>query len=340
MGDLLNLPIELIESIFTFVNSPMDLISLTETCMLFNNIISKTDCLTEKLTLYIDYPINLELFATVMRTSERKYRNIKITRSREVMSNTFRDPSPRRIFQHVSPYIRHLEFNWSNSSLLRVRENSLFDVVVNRHGRHYVAEDIQVPANPYRMQFHQAREQPRRDSFQEFLDILKEFKNLRSMKWYHVHLERNTTPLGGCLNSLASVRELVMKHCDAHCFEMLSACNQLVKFDFSDPFWMSTSRNPGIESFENFLIRQDSLKNLTLHNIQYSRLFQNDHSQSINFKLTHLELKNIFFKDKSNAEKFFQTQNQLQTISLHIQNEKVRILDEVLFYNDILRNSK
>lgn len=341
---MLRLPIELLESIFSFVESAKDIVSLSETCILFNQIITRSDKLTSKLTLYVNYPLHLESFATIMRISERKYRNLKITRSRERYNNNV-DPSPSRIFESVAPYIRHLEFNWANSSL-RIRENALVDIVVNRHGhgRHFDEH------NPFhRMLIPQAHiqqaalvrdQQPRHDSFQEFVNILQEFKNLRSMKWLHVHLERNPSPITISLSCLSSVRELTMKHCDAQCFEMLNSCNQLIKLDFQDPFWISTSRNPGIESLERFLIQQDSLKYLRLENIQYSRLFQSDYSEVVNFKLNHLILKNVFFKDNVNAEKFFQTQNQLQTIEFQVQNEKVRVLHDVFFYNKILKISK
>lgn len=343
MAHILRLPIELLESIFTFVDSAKDIISLSETCVLFNQIIAETEKLTNKLTLYVNYPVNLEQFGSITKTTERKYRNLKITRSRERLGNCV-DPSPSRIFETVAPNIRNLEFNWANSSL-RVRENSLVDIVVNRHGhgRHFEEH------NPFnrmlipQAHIHQAREQqqqPRHDSFQEFVKILQEFKNLRSMKWFHVHLERNAFPFATPLRCLSSVRELKMKHCDAHCFDMLSSCNQLIKLDFSDPFWISTSRNPGIESLEMFLIRQNDLKHLRLENIQYSRLFQTDYSEDIIFKLHHLILKNVFFKDNVNAEKFFQTQNQLQTIDFQVQNEKVRVLHDVFFYNKILKISK
>lgn len=333
MSSMLKLPIELIETIFSHVNSPQDILSLSQVCVFFNDIISRTDRIVGKLTLCIDYPFNLESFATSMKYSVRKYRNIKITRSREIMRSDYRDSSHHKIFENVSQNIRHLELNWSNSNLRR-RENLLVDVVP-RHGSRNIRD-------PFRMQlhYHQAREQPRRDSFQEFVDILKEFKNLHSMEWNHVHLERNTSPLDEDLSFLSSIKELVMKNCDAHCFEMLTSCNQLQKFDFTNPFWISTSRNPDIERFENFLIKQDNLKYLRLQNIKYSRLFQTDYSESINFKLHHLILKNIFFKDNLNAEKFFQTQDQLQSIDLQLQNERVRILDSIEFYNNILKTSK
>lgn len=339
---MIRLPIELLESIFLFVESAEDIISLSETCKLFNQIITRADKLTGKLTLYVNYPVQLEAFAAVMCGSERKYRNLKITRSRERC--TCVDLSPSRIFENVAPHIRHLEFNWANSGL-RARENSLVDIVVNRHGhgRHFDEH------NPFHrmlipqahIQQAQAREQqPRHDSFQEFVNILQEFENLSSMKWYHVHLERNPSPLGLTLSRLSSVRELKMKHCDAQCFEMLNSCNQLLKLDFSDPFWISTSRNPGIENLEKFLVRQKVLRYLRLENIQYSRLFQSDYSDAIIFKLHHLILKNVFFKDNVNAEKFFQTQNQLQTIEFQVQNEKVRVLHDIFFYNKILKISK
>jgi hypothetical protein len=127
-----------------------------------------------------------------------------------------------------------------------------------------------------------------------------------------------------------------MKHCDAYCFDCLLNCTQLKKFIFCDPFW-GASRTPGVDSFESFLVNQNELKSLSIQNIQYPRLFHIDRSDSINFKLNHLTLKDVYFKDSNYAEKFFRTQNELRMIDFQLQNEKVRSLDEVLFYNNILK---
>lgn len=336
MVELYKMPVELLEHIFTFTESS-EILALSETCNKFNFVIAGSQKLSGKLTLYINYPENMELFADMISQSRRRYRNIKISKSREQATEKVRDLSPQRYFANICSTIRCLELNWSNSSS-RARENSLIEFVMNRRqNRQQRFDEFYDPLN--RVQninnvHNQIRERARND-VAEFTSILKEFKNLTTMKWTNVHLERHHS-MHESLSHLVSVKELVMKHCDAYCFEILSSCNQLQKFSFSDPFW-GANRNPGIESLETFLVKQNHLKSLSLQNIQYPRLFYVDRSASINFKLNSLTLKNVYFKDSNIAEKFFRTQNELRSIDFQLQNEKVRSLDEVLFYNNILK---
>lgn len=336
MAQLNKLPVELLELIFSYGDSK-DMINLSETSSLFASVIAGNDKLSSKFTLYINYAENMESFADTMSRTQRRYRNIKISKSREPSNENVRDLSPKRYFASISNYVRNLELNWSNSSS-RARENSLIEFVMNRRQNRQRFDEMFNPYDRVQHVHNQIRERARNDSITEFTNILREFKNLITMKWINVHLERNSSNHESLLH-LSSVQELEMKHCDAYCFEILSSCNQLKKFSFSDPFW-GASRNPGIESFEVFLVSQNSLKSLSIQNIQYPRLLYVDRSNNIKFKLNSLTLKNVFFKDSNLAEKFFKTQDELRVIDFQLQNEKVRSLDEVLFYNNVLKISK
>ncbi|KAG5676656.1 hypothetical protein PVAND_006474 [Polypedilum vanderplanki] len=172
---------------------------------------------------------------------------------------------------------------------------------------------------------------------QEFIGIIKQFKNLERMEWSHVHLEKRT--MSNTIESLdyTRLKELKLKFCDSFCFELLTSCqNSLTTLQICEPF-LGNLQNPGIESFETFLVGQKSLKDLKIFNIQYPRLFQNDSTAEIQFKLNHLVLHNVFFKNKTIAENFFRTQNELISIDFQIKNEKLRNLDEMLWYNNIIR---
>lgn len=324
-------PVELLEHIFSFVHSSNEIIALSETCILFHEVILSSEKLLSFLKIVINYTEdNLGIFSKTMALSRRRYRNIKILKTNERQNGYNNHTRSPRYFSKIAQNIRHLELVQSSSR--NARENTLFEFVMNRRQR--------LDFNQHdRIQHAHRQGRDRNDSISELITVLREFNNLVSMKWNNVHLERNPLSHEKILH-LSTVEELEMKHCDPHCFELMSSIQRLKKFKFSDPFW-SSSRNPGIESLENFLVHQTAtLKNLTVHNIQYPRLFQIDRSTNIIFKLHSLSLKYVFFKDSNFAEKFFRTQDELRNFEFIIQNEKVRSLDEVLFYNNILKLGK
>jgi hypothetical protein len=172
----------------------------------------------------------------------------------------------------------------------------------------------------------------RNELYREFVHILFGFPNVVKMEWIYVQLERG----GNVHLKFPNLKELRFQQCDAYCFYIVGSCKRLDSLQIVDPFWGS-SRNPGVENFETFLISQTQLKNLEISNVQYPRLFHIDKTEQIQFKLNHLELKNVFFKEKTSAENFFRTQNQLQSINFQIQNERVRCLEELQWYNNIIK---
>lgn len=149
-----------------------------------------------------------------------------------------------------------------------------------------------------------------------------------------MHLERDRPANEPAIQYLR-LRSVLMKQCDSFCFDLLSSCTRLNRLLIVEPWW--NNRLSGIDTFEMFLMKQTELRDLRMINIQYPRLFLNDRSENFSFRLETLILRNVFFADKENAVKFFRTQTELRSIELQFQNEKVRMLDEVMFYNNILR---
>lgn len=229
--------------------------------------------------------------------------------------------------------VHDLRIDWREA--LRPREASLFELMVRRRGaafaRGRAAGHVDHPDDAVAAQ---ALANVREDIYMEFVHIIKFFSNVKKLSLLNVHLEKGRQPNDPEL-SYPHLTNLFVRQCDSFCFELLASCTNLEKLNVSDPFW--NSRSPGVDTFEAFLISQNVLKNLKLKNFTYPRLFQVDRTANIAFRLNSLVLKQVYFADKEIADNFFRTQNELKIIDFQLHNEKVRCLDELLWYNKILK---
>lgn len=335
MVELSDLPPEVLEILFGFLDERA-ILTVTECCTKFNDIVSQSDRLTKKLTLNLKYPLDLNSFAASLLLSSRRYRKLKVGRSRDRPRDVVDDPATNsRLFRKLGEIIKCLSIDWTNAC--RPREASLFEIMNRRRlavrgAARAEAHDMDPFDNPIAQA--QALANVREDIYNEFVNIIRHFTNAEKIRLFNVHLEQRRQP-GDQVIQYPYLRDLKIKQCDAYCFDFLSSCTRLEKLAVIDPWW--NARNPGIETFETFLINQRVLKELRLKNFQYPRLFQLDRTEQIAFKLDTLVLKSVFFADKEIANKFFKTQNELVKIDLQLHNEKVRSLDEMLWYNEILR---
>lgn len=327
MVELIDLPPEVLVLMFEFLDGK-SLIALTETCTKFHGIIESSERLTKKLTLHIRYPTDLNGLASSLAVSNRRYRNLKIVKPRDPA-----DPDcniPVSLLTKLGGMIKHLRIDWSNA--MRPREAaSLIELMgrrarIARHAGHF-GVDFDGQARVEMGNF-------REDIYNEFFGLIRHFQNVETLSLFNVHLEKGRQMNDAELH-YPNLQEFSLKQCDAYIFELLSSCNSLNSLEVHDPWW--NGRNPGIDTFETFLISQISLKKLHLKNISYPRLFQTDRTENIIFKLDELVLSQVFFADKNIANRFFRTQNQLKKIEFQLNNERIRGLDEMQWYNDILR---
>lgn len=350
------LPPELLEQIFVHLDVSKDILSLTLVCRTFKGVVENCERLTKNLELCIKYPTtkSVDAFLSVMNQTQRRYRKLSIIRSRR-RSEEGNIYDMVKMLRSISANIKVLQINWHSHRSIELplvehsartrREAILFlnnrahQMIPNQNqnnnngnannGNNFVQLNLeQVPRDDIRDELNR-----------EFIKIIQQFRILDKLALYHVHLEKKVQPENGESLNFASLKELKMKCCDAYCFDTLASSTQLKKFEISEPYW--TAQNPGINNFESFLVNQTELKYLKIKSIQYPRLFnQSDSTSSIRFKLNHLVLDHVFFKDKTIAENFFKTQTELKTIDFQVQNEKLRNLDEVLWYNTIIKTGK
>lgn len=331
MVELSQLPPEVLEILFELLDDKSILV-VSESCTKFSSIVSNSERLTKKLTLHLRYPLDLNGLAESIIRSNRRYRNLRIIKSREGRTVDDDQILTNRLFRKLGDMIQDLKIDWSNA--MRPREASLFELMVRRRGAVFARGRAGGHENFDDNVAAQALANVREDIYNEFVHIIRFFTGIKKMFLYNVHLEKGRQPNDPELH-FPHLKELVVKQCDSYCFELLSFCTQLQKMNVSDPFW--NARTPGVDTFEAFLFSQNILKDLELKNFTYPRLFQVDRTVNITFRLKSLVLKQVYFADKEIADNFFRTQNELMVIDFQLHNEKVRCLDELLWYNKSLK---
>lgn len=332
MATLTTLPPEVLQLIFKCLDLP-SILAVSETCRNFNSIVSDNDSLTKRLSLYMRFPQDLIGFKESIMSSNRRYRSLVIVtvKSRDHAANAYR-ATVAPLFEHLGQMIRDLKIDWSNA--LRPREASLFDMMNRRRGG-LVAQARRAHADHFfdDVEAAQGLALARTDMYKEFVSIISHFTNLETLSLCNVHLERERPATEPAIQ-YSRLRNVLMKQCDSFCFDLLSSCTQLTRLMIIAPWF--NSRVPGIVTFEEFLINQRVLRDLRLINVEYP-IFLSDRSENIAFKLETLILRNVYFANQHNAERFFRTQAELKSIELQLKNGKIRMLDEIMFYNGMLR---
>lgn len=333
MVKLNDLPPEVLEILFIFLD-PTSVTSVSEVCTKFNEIVSESERLMKKLTLHLRFPLDLTGFTDSISRSNRRYRKLEIVKSRDRVCDAHEAVATERLFRQLGGMIYDLKVDWSNS--LRPREASLLEIMNRRRGVRVAG--VRAARGLLGDHFENAiaaQAQARDDVHNEFVQIFRHFTNVKKVCLVSVHLERGLQP-GESSFTCPRLRHLIVSQCDAFCFDLMSSCNQLQKLEVTDPWW--NQRSPGIDNFEQFLVSQTSLKDLHMKNFQYPRLFHVDRTAEIRFKLETLVLKSVFFAEKDIANSFFRSQNEIKFIDFQLHNEKVRCLDEMTWYSNILRS--
>jgi hypothetical protein len=331
MVELGQLPPEVLEILFGFLDAKA-ITAVSECCSKFNTILTNSERLTRKLTLVLRYPLDLNGLSESILRSNRRYRNLRIIKSREGR-NECESSKANRLLRKLGEMIQDLRIDWREA--LRPREASLFELMVRRRSTAFARGRAAAPVDHFDDAVAaQALANVREDIYMEFVHIIKFFTNVRKLHLLNVHLEKGRQPNDPEL-SYPHLTSLFVKQCDSYCFELLSSCTSLSKLNCVDPFW--NARSPGVDTFEAFLISQKVLKDLELKNFTYPRLFQVDRTAAISFRLNTLVLKQVYFADKEIADNFFRTQRELKEIDFQLHNEKVRCLDELMWYNKSLK---
>lgn len=240
MIKLNDLPPEVLEILFEFLD-PLAVSAVSQVCKKFDDVVASSERVGKKLTLYMRYPQDVREFAAGVMPSRRRYRQMKIVKSRDRLcvqdhpsANAVIISTGNQIFAKLGEMITSLMIDWSNAQ--RPREASLFEIMNRRRGirgaaRHDGAHAIDhfdhaVAANVLAT--------VRDDQYREFVQIIRHFTRIEKLQIFNVHLDKSRPAQEQPIQYLF-LQELTVTHCDAYCFDLLSACNSISKLEVSDP---------------------------------------------------------------------------------------------------------
>ncbi|CAO1330787.1 unnamed protein product [Diamesa hyperborea] len=170
--------------------------------------------------------------------------------------------------------------------------------------------------------------------YTEFTEVMDQFKQLKICNLQSIKI--NEQPIENCAPlSLPCMRELRVSCCDSYCLESFYQCEKMTKLVLIPLNYFSKAVFD-MDRFEDFLLKQSHLKDLALDSFYSLHLF--DQCKEVKFSLDSLRLHKIFFAHKDIALKFFQTQTKLKKVDIGIINEKDRKLDELQWYEGILKH--
>lgn len=329
---IMNLPDEMLESFISYIYGE-DLLRLMETCTRIRDLILKNKIFMNRIMLVLQFPLktSADQFALLLK-SRRSYQNLKIVRIRDKMAI----PPPlmgsfHQVLTLLKPTIRDCRLDWS---LVKAFNDAFItDEIMRRNNR---ARDLRVefPPPPSANHVCSPRASSRDEVRPEVVAILKILDEIEVCSAVCVYDERSA-PENEVLPKLPKLRVLKIQTCNSVCFEIFFNANNLKTLYVLDPWWKNGQ--VGVNGFENFLFNQKDLKELTMRNFFYPRLFFNDRSNDVKFQLAKIHVVWTYFSDFKYLLNFFKTQKSLKEINLQLANEKVLRLDDLLCYNSILK---
>lgn len=329
---IMNLPDEMLDSFISYLFGK-DLLMLMESCTRMRDLILKNKIFMNRILLVLQFPLKTssEQFALLLKT-KRKYQNLKIVRIRDKMPVA--QPLMDSFFQVLTllkTTIRECRLDWS---LVKAFNDAFItDEIMRRNNR---ARDLRVefPPPPTANHICSPRASSRDEVRPEVVAILNVLDEIEVCSAVCVYDERCAAD-DEILPKLEKLRVLKIQTCNSVCFEIFFNANKLTTLSVLDPWWKNGQL--GVNGFENFLFSQKNLKELTMRNFFYPRLFFNDRSNDVQFQLTKIHIVWTYFSDFKYLLNFFKTQKSLKEINLQLANEKVLRLDDLLCYNSILK---
>lgn len=357
---LSDLPTELLLKIFDYLDAE-EICSLLGTCTHFKDIVENYDQLISKLTLYVQYPKNIEMFAATMKLTTTPYQNIKITRSTKYEKEQFK---PEEVFASISPTITNLTINWNGYYL------AMNDAIRVKTIEANIEPEPQAPGV--------------RVSLNSNLALLRRNVAINRVPTFDVDLDEEEDddfiyafPLfAGNIGIIQSNQErtVTMHRFRAEVKSLFSEELVNILRAFSNVSTMQLSNVPNMEVPENLdplqnlssvrelsikqcdlnlcskvlksCVNLEKLENIyPLHNFMLAsqrdlfeiflisleklkelslenvKSFFRSTHPEVKFKLHTLKLKEVFFSDQLAAENFFSSQDQLVTLEMQIKNE-------------------
>lgn len=337
---LIDLPPELLLNIFSHLKQN-DILATSETCVKFNELINDNSQISNKLILYINYPLKHGQFPKTDLI--RDYKKMKIT----FMPSRKDDDTGAKISERVSSTIQNLEINYENLELLlqlMMKDEREFSFEHSQR-RAILRMNVVEGVRAQRIDIHEARaleqiialqteeaqirERNLRKLSTEFFEILVNFCNLRSLKVNDVFGFNCTQTLP----NLSNIQELTISHrCGVQTLTFFKSCENLKKLTIEH------LRSDGEFDLGSFIANLKHLKYLHIDDC-YAPL---DNLENAQFKLKHLSFANVKFDQRQSGERFFASQNELETLHFQIAHNtnRYQAIENLELYNIMLNIGK
>lgn len=147
----------------------------------------------------------------------------------------------------------------------------------------------------------------------DFMNILRAFIHVRVLTLTSIILSddvptaRDSDDFNISFPNLTSLR---LSNCDFFCLLLFKSHNKLKTFELKGP------SQSDVKELENFLLKQSSLKTLTLKNFRFNSSFSSNRLGFVQFQLKSLNLTNIKWDIANHFEMFVKSQTSLQDLTL------------------------
>lgn len=288
------------EQVFGYLDFK-SLLNATEICQHFAQIFSRSSKLLDKVRIVFDTADDLDERLDVFKQSDRLYRNMLLK-------------SPWRYKNNYDGVFIPIEPK-SMSSL----KESFGDKIVDLKLEHVA-------------------------TMLNLIELLTSFKNVKRLSFekvsprdtdeYTISEEKRVAMSN---NKFPKLEELIFScHTSLFCFDVFKEQQNIRKLHMYDMYYNFERSDK--KNFEQFLLKQKDLKELTLLKFRDYFLFETNALDSPPFQLERLELHGVYWKNKEDPIAFFRSQRSLRTFKLALKNRYFINYDELLWFNDILKH--
>ena len=205
---------------------------ISETSKVFHEIVSRSENLSTKLTLRLEYPQDMNSFADCILKTKRKYRKLAVSTIRDHCIDEFDQHKATLALQKLGLTVKELRIDWSNvqrrtndqvvnlAAVKRRRtenSNSIRAFHSTIFGRGQLNEEAPATA-----------ENIREDTRTEFLNVIRYFPNIVKLTLINVNLETDRQEAMPEIQ-YQHLKELVLNRCNSFIYKLLMTVTYLEK---------------------------------------------------------------------------------------------------------------
>lgn len=276
------------------------LLRITETCQQFANFFVGSRKLRDKIRIKVNINDEVALQLQTLMSSQRTYRNLIIECDESIFN-----PTNQQLEGHILNMIRNL----FGETITNLKLKNIFM------------------------------------KLNSIIELLQTFTNLKSCTlekilmsdhsnfYYNWMDERDLLILKTNSFPFEKLQDLTIRKTDFFCFYFFEKAHCLKKLVIDDLVFDKID----VRYFEKFLIMQADLKELRLRKFRDNYIFQTGLLASPSFQLETLTMNSVYWNDKDRGTAFFKSQRNIKTFELALKNRWYTRWDELMWFNDILK---